>query len=115
MMKYLTYLIFMIFLLVSCSGESPDDEGDPQEPLAFLSLAAERDTIESGESTKIVAAATGYRLNYYWTATAGDILGKGSEVLYTASPCQSGKNKITCTVKDGNNASLKKEIYIVVK
>ena len=114
-MKYLTYLAFLILMLFSCSGESPEDEGDPQEPLAFSSLTADRDTIESGESTKIVAAATGYSLNYYWTATAGDILGKGSEVVYTASPCQSGKNKITCTVKDGNNASLKKEIYIVVK
>ncbi|MBN2667020.1 MAG: hypothetical protein JXR67_10945 [Bacteroidales bacterium] len=114
-MKYLTYLTIMLALLVSCSGENTDDEGDPLEPLAFSSLTAERDTIESGESTKIIAVATGYSLSYYWTATAGDILGKGSEVVYTASPCQSGKNKITCTVKDGNNASLKKEIYIVVK
>jgi hypothetical protein len=94
---------------------NPDVEGYPLNLLLLHRLPNERDTIESGESTKIVAAATGYRLTFFWAATAGDILGKGSEVVYTASPCQSGKNKITCTVRDGNGASGKKEIYIVVK
>jgi hypothetical protein len=79
------------------------------------SLTAEKDTIESGQSTKVFAVASGYKLTFYWSATAGDILGSGDEVVYTASPCHAGKNKINCTVRDGNNASRSKEIEIVVK
>ena len=114
-MKKLPVLILVLSLLVSCSKDNNGGSGDPGQPFIFSSLSAEKDTIESGESTKVVATATGYKINYYWSATAGDILGNGYEVVYTASPCQAGKNKITCTVRDGNNASRSKEIFIVVK
>lgn len=100
-------------MLFSCSDGKETD--DPYQPLVFTSLEAEKDTIESGESTKIIAIASGYKITYNWAATAGDILGRGNQVFYAASPCHAGKNKVTCTVKDGNNASLSKEIFIVVR
>jgi hypothetical protein len=114
-MRYITTLLLLLPFIVSCSKDNNGGSDDPDKPFIFSALIAEKDTIESGESTKITATATGYKINYYWAATAGDILGSGHEVLYTASPCQVGKNKITCTVCDGNNVSESKEIFIVVK
>ena len=101
--------------MISCSIDEDDDHGDPNQPLVFTSLTAEKTTIAPGESTKITAVATGYRITFFWTKTAGDILGSGSEVVYAVSPCHLGTNKITCTVTDGKNVSLSKEITIVVE
>jgi hypothetical protein len=115
MKQFLTLSIFLLLLMSSCTKKENGGSEDPGQPLFFQSLEAERDTIESGESTKLVAVASGYLLNYYWSATAGDILGSGNEVVYTASPCNIGKNTITCTVRDGHNASDSKEIFIVVE
>lgn len=114
-MKNLFNLILLIIFLASCSKGENEDWGDPNQPLVFTSLVAEHDTIDSGGSTSVTAVASGYRLTYNWSATTGDILYTGSEVVYAASPCQAGKNKITCTVRDGNDASQTKEIYIVVR
>jgi hypothetical protein len=103
----------ILFSLVSCNKE--DHSGDPSIPLVFSSLQAEKDTIASGESTKITATASGYNITFNWSATAGDILGSGAQVIYAASPCQAGRNMITCMVKDGNDNSDTKEIFIVVE
>lgn len=115
MKNLLTFSIFVLLLISACSKDDNGGDGDPSQALYFQSLEAEKDTIESGQSTKVYAVATGYKLSYYWSATAGDILGSGDQVVYTASPCHIGKNTISCTVKDGNNASRTKEIEIVVK
>ena len=105
--------LIILFFLTSC--EKNNDHGDPSQPLIFSSLNAEKDTILPGETTRIIAVASGYKIVYNWTASAGDILGSGAEVIYAASPCQAGRNKITCTVKDGNEQSETKEIFIVVE
>lgn len=105
--------LMLLLLLGSC--ENNNDPGDPSQPLIFSSLHAERDTISPGETTKITAVASGYRIMYNWSASAGDILNPGAEVIYAASPCQAGRNRITCTVKDGNEQSETKETYIVVE
>ena len=114
-MRCLITIMLLITMYASCSRDETGEPEDPGQPFTFTELSAEKDTIESGESTKIRATATGYKISYHWSATAGDILGSGLEIVYTASPCQAGKNKITCTVRDGYNFSLSKEIYIVVE
>jgi hypothetical protein len=114
-MKQLIVILLLLFAWNACSKDDTGGSDDPDQPFIYSSLTAEKDTIESGQSTKVTAVATGYKLNYYWSATAGDILGSGDEVVYTASPCHAGKNKITCTVRDGNNASRTKDVEIVVK
>jgi hypothetical protein len=114
-MKKFILSSILLFLMVSCTKDENGGSENPDQPLFFVSLEAEKDTIESGGSTKISAVASGYKLTFYWSATAGDILGSGSEVIYTASPCHIGKNTITCTVRDGKNVSQSKEIFIVVK
>ncbi len=114
-MKNLLGILLLFLIFLSCSKNDDGNQEDPGQPLIYTSLTAERDTIESGETTKVTAVATGYKLSYHWSATAGDILGTGNQVIYAASPCQAGKNKLTCTVSDGNNNSNSKEIFIVVK
>jgi hypothetical protein len=114
-MRYLVIISIFLYLLTSCAKDENEGNEDPDLPLTFSSLKVENDTIKPGETTKIIADASGYKLSYYWSASAGDILGKGKEVVYAVSICHIGKNKITCTINDGNNVSKSKELFIVVK
>lgn len=118
--NYFTMNIFvltmMLMSLCLCACEKDGEtKGDPSQTLDYQSLVADKDTIYAGETTGIVATSTGYNVTYFWSASAGDILGSGPEVMYTSSPCYIGKNKVTCKVKDGNNQSSTKSIYIVVQ
>lgn len=114
-MKPLTFILLLLFALTSCSKEDNEDNGDPNQPLVFSSLTAEKSTLSPGETTKITATATGYMIVYTWSASAGDLLGKGNSVIYAASPCHAGTNKITCTVTDGKNGSQSREVSVVVQ
>ncbi len=112
--------IIVALLIIICSISCEDDKKktsneDPNQTLNFETLTAEKTTIEPGEQTRITATATGYLLSYQWSATAGDILGSGTEVVYAASPCHIGSNEISCTVKDGNSNSQTKTIIIHVE
>ncbi|NQU88562.1 MAG: hypothetical protein HQ541_22675 [Mariniphaga sp.] len=114
--KYFLLIIpVLLFLFFSC--EKPEEyQPDPtNELLVFNSLTSERDPLEPGESTNITALASGYKLSYNWSASLGNILGSGSDVVYAVSPCHVGRNKILCVIKDGNNQSESKTIYIVVQ
>lgn len=116
-MKTSCYIVFLIIFLFhsGCSKDEKGNGGDTDQPLIFVSLVAEKDTLAPGQSTKITATATGYQISYNWTATAGDILGSGHSVTYATSPCHIGKNKITCTIRDKKNDTLSQEILIVVE
>jgi hypothetical protein len=109
---YLLCILLFSLFCGSCSKEEPDDVPDD---LVFHSLMAEKDSIAPGETVKIIATATGSRLEYFWSATPfGDILGSGAEVEYFASPCAIGKNKVSCKVTNGSRQSETKTIDIVV-
>lgn len=110
------FAILFVICCISCEDDkkNPSDE-DPKQTLNFESLTAEKTTIEPGDQIRITANATGYLLSYQWSATAGDILGSGNEVVYAASPCHVGSNEISCTVKDGNNNSQTKTLIIHVE
>jgi hypothetical protein len=112
---YRILLILISIFIFYCCKEKENNSGDPSQPLVFTSLQANRYTIEAGDTTKIIANASGYKIEYFWAASAGGILGGGAEVIYAASPCQAGENTITCMVKDGNGNSEKKEIIILVQ
>lgn len=114
-MKQLVALVIVFVSLTSCSKDNGDDHEDPNQPLVFTSLSSVRYNIAPGDTTTITAVASGYRITYIWSKSAGDILGTGRKVIYAASPCHIGRNKITCEVKDGHYASQVKEIYIVVE
>jgi PKD repeat protein len=111
MNKIFSCLLILFLFLPGCGGK---EEEEPYQPLVYASLMAEKSTIKVGETTKIKATSTGSNLVYTWSATLGDILGSGPEVTYTASICQIGKNKITCTVSNEKNESVSKTIEIEV-
>ncbi|MFQ5334943.1 MAG: PKD domain-containing protein, partial [Flavobacteriales bacterium] len=84
---------------------------------SYNSLTAENTTINTGETSKITATASGENLTYNWeliSGSLGDILGSGAQVTYTASPCCTGDNTVQCTVSDGTNSE-SKTVTIVVQ
>ena len=116
MIKLVISLIFIGVFAVSCEKDNENiNTDDPSQVLVFSSLRSEKYSITAGESTKITATAAGYQIRYLWEASAGNIVGSGSEVTYVASPCHVGENEITCTVSDGNNKSESKSLTIVVQ
>ncbi len=102
--KFILLILFALTILfTNCRNEKSEEVGD----LVFHSLIAEKDTIAPGETVKIKAIATGTTLKYFWTATLGDILGSGAEVIYAASPCSASKNRITCRIESGSRSETK--------
>ncbi|MCF8362792.1 MAG: hypothetical protein K9G70_09245 [Prolixibacteraceae bacterium] len=108
------FILTTIFFAISCN----DDEqlqGNGDEDFAFELLTTDKDTLSSGEQATITAIAKGNELVYSWSATAGDILGAGSEVAYMATPCVAGNIEITCKVEAAYSKSESKKIKIYVE
>lgn len=97
----------MLALVFSCKKENNGILN------SFISLTAEKDTIFTGQSTKITAVVDGENVTFKWSATAGDILGSGDVVDYVAPTCTPGYNEIKCTASGSNNSETK-SIYITV-
>ena len=114
-MKSITFLVLITDLFLLTCDNNHETEGDPSQQLSFQSLTAEKDTLFPGETTLVKAVAEGYKLDYYWSASAGDLLGWGAEVTYAASPCHIGTNQVSCEVKDGHDSTQTKTINIVVQ
>ena len=112
MNKLFLLSMFLLLIINSCSSE--EDNFEPIDQLRYISLTIEKDTIEAGEEVKVKAEATGSQLEYFWSASKGDILGHGAEVIYASSPCHIGTNTITCKVTNGNAQSSTKNVNITV-
>ena len=107
-----------ILLLVSCKKGSNDSTTVQPTSFKFESLTSDAAEIvySSNPSTKITAVATGDGLTYQWSGTAGDILGSGSKVTYTANAfCCGGNQTITCKVKDKYGNGDAKQVSINVR
>jgi len=111
-------IMLIAVALTGCKeDDTPAGDCDGHDPLSFISLVAEDDIIEAGESTTVTATAEGYELTYEWTASTGYIFAGDSEnvITYTASPCSIGDITITCEVTDACGNSETKRIIIVVQ
>jgi hypothetical protein len=111
--------IFFLALLILTAAYCENNEQTREcidNPLNFISLTTESDTIESGMSTLVTAIAEGYKLSYQWEADRGYITPQTAPnvVKYLASPCAAGEITITCKVTDDCNNSLSKDVKIVV-
>ena len=106
-------LSVLYVLFVSC--ERQQELPDNCDPINFISLVTENDTIESGTKTKISAEAEGDALTYEWTKTLGAIEGSGDSVIYIATPCAIGEIEVTCKVIDecGNSESMTVIILVI--
>ena len=113
---FLSILAGML-LLASCKKGSNESAAQPT-PFKFESLTADTTEIvfSINPFTKITAVASGDGLIYQWSATAGDILGSGAKVTYTANPsCCGGYQTITCKVKDKYGNVDVKQVSIKVR
>lgn len=105
-------------LILGCAQPQPT-EGNAsgnQNPI-IRSLKAEPPGITVGSSCNVTVDAVdpdGDPLAYQWNASAGDIIGEGSSVRYTASFCCAGSNRVTATVKDnrGGRSSRSIDVYV---
>lgn len=105
--------MFAFLLLGGCKKK---EETKPSEiPLSYTSLSAQQTTVAIGGTTKITATATGDGLTYIWSASAGDIIGSGSQITYGAPTCCAGQNTVTCIVKDSGGNQASKSITINVQ
>jgi hypothetical protein len=76
-------------------------------PPTIASLTADAEWTTPSGSVQVTCAASdpdGDELSYGWTATAGDISGRGAVVNWTA-PQELGTYNITVLVKDGHGSS----------
>lgn len=110
----LYYLKIIILLLIICACDKTEEEPEFQSDIDFTALHIENDSIYAGEQTKITAVATGTNIEYFWSATKGDILGSGKEVIYASSPCHIGTNTISCTIQNKSKNAETKTVKVVV-
>jgi hypothetical protein len=127
-MKKIINLLVILMLLSAFTGgctiyddeqiqeQSMDENGDdnPNSTIEYISLIADETSLSAGESTHITATATGENLEYYWSASLGDIIGSGEQITYTAAFCCEGSNTITCSIKDNLNTWKHKSVTITV-
>jgi hypothetical protein len=106
-------LLFFPVLVLSCKPEVIDPDGKDL-PLVFSSLTAGRDTIFTEDTTRLQALATGYQLTFIWSVEKGDLIGSGEQIIFVATPCTVGNNLISCTVKDGNEQTVTKQVMVTV-
>jgi len=113
--------VLLLFLLIGagCVQPQPTDSisAGNQNPI-IRSLTADPPIISVGSSCTLTADAVdpdGDPLTYQWYASAGDIIGQGASVRYTASFCCTGSNRITLTVKDDRGGSASRSIEVAVE
>ena len=94
-----------LWLFLSSCVQPPEVESSSEgnRNPQFRGLTANPPSIKAGTWTTITADAVdpdGDPVTFSWTATAGDFVGEGPSVRYTATYCCLGFNSITVTVKD---------------
>lgn len=114
-MKTLKLFFVIALMVVAVTGCKKEETKPVSTPLSYSSLSAESTTIAIGATTKVTASATGEGLSYTWSASAGDIIGSGSQIIYGAPTCCGGQNQVTCVVKDVAGNSQTKSITITVQ
>ena len=110
-MKKLFILLGMstLVFIFACS-KSNTTPSTNTTPLKFESLVANDSVLKVNAITTVNATASGEGLTYKWTASYGTFIGSGAKVQWTV--CHSDRFSITCEVKDQNNNSQSKTIYI---
>ena len=115
-MKSIFILAVAVSLLLVCCVQPQPSESTATDPV-IRKLTANPPSIQIGSSCTLIVEAedpVGGPLTYQWSASAGDIIGQGASVRYTASFCCTGSNRVTVTVKNsrGKSASQSIDVYV---
>lgn len=103
-------------MLAGCAQPQPTELSSSTSPV-IRDLKAEPPIITVGQSSTLTVDAedpNGAPLSYQWKASAGDIIGQGSTVRYTASFCCAGSNRVSVTVKNDRSGSASSSIEVFV-
>lgn len=114
-MKFSSILFFLpSFILLFACKKAENKSTSKDKLFTFNALTSDKDTILKGNVTNLRANVTGSG-TFKWSASAGDLFGSGSVILFGASTCCTGNHSITCTVTDSHDNSESKTISVYVK
>lgn len=107
-----------LVVLVQCAQPvSLDDAAGSNRPPVIRSITVTPPAVVIGTWVVVRAEAEDPEndlLRYRWSASAGDIIGEGTEVRYTASYCCVGFNTVRVTVEDGRGGVVTRSVEISV-
>jgi len=89
---------------------------EANQPPVINSLTVDADWVFPGGTVLVLCDAEdpdGDSLTYEWSATAGHIVGTGSEITWTA-PGQTGVQSVTVVVDDGHGGSATRTVHVSV-
>lgn len=114
-----TVILAAVAMIMGCVQPQPTESSSAgnQNPI-IRSLVANPQIISVGTSCTLSVDAVdpdSDPLTYEWNASAGDIIGQGASVRYTASFCCTGSNRISVTVKDNRGGSATANIDVEVR
>jgi hypothetical protein len=110
MKKLFPFLALILIVVIFACGKSETTPTGNTSTLKFENLVAQDTVIKVNGITSVAAQASGDGLTYKWTASYGTFIGSGSQVQWTV--CHQDKFSITCEVKDKNNNTQSKTVYI---
>jgi len=107
-----------LFLLAQCSQPiAVDTATGENQPPRIVTLTVNPAAVVIGRWVVVRVQAEdpdGDPLSARWSANAGDIIGEGFEVRYTASYCCVGFNTVRVTVEDGRGGTATRSVDIPV-
>ncbi|MEX1137737.1 MAG: hypothetical protein WEB33_13645 [Bacteroidota bacterium] len=107
-----------ILAVASCAQPVSEEGGSgPNSPPEISSLTVDPSIVIIGRWVTMRVEAEdpdGDRLAFGWSASAGDIIGEGAEVRYTASYCCVGFNTVRVRVEDGRGGVATRAVDIPV-
>ncbi|MEX1277000.1 MAG: hypothetical protein WEE20_13770 [Bacteroidota bacterium] len=107
-----------LLALIQCAQPLPvDDATGSNHPPVIRSLTVTPPAVLIGAWVVIRVEAEdpdNDRLSYRWSANAGDVIGEGLEVRYTASYCCVGINVVRVRVEDGRGGITTRTLDIPV-
>jgi len=110
----------LVWLVISSCVQPVENESSSagNRPPKIRSVTASPQEIHPGIWTTITADVIdedGDPLKYSWSATAGDIIGEGKSIRYTAVYCCVGSNAVTVEAKDNRGGKSSSTIDIFVR
>ncbi len=117
-MRTLIPVSLFLFVFAHCAQPVSENDGSgPNRPPAISSLTINPAVVTIGQWVTLRVEAEdpdGDQVVFRWSATAGDIIGEGNEVRYTASYCCVGFNTIRVRVEDRRGGVATRSVDIPV-
>jgi hypothetical protein len=104
---FIPLILFAAVITITSCQKKYEPVTTPTVSSPALTLKTDKTTIQLGQEAIITATTTFTNPTFTWIVnTSSTVVGSGSQVrLYASCPSCTGANDVTCTVKDGSNAT----------